>query len=115
MVFSVYVRETVTEWNGIVTQLLSVLNDDSIHEMGLLRECLSASNSILQMQKRNNAFTQFKGIEILFNLVQRLHKFPNNYTDSITHENYELLCMLFILKKKIFEMDGFCFYGLFVF
>ncbi|ETN98060.1 hypothetical protein RFI_39462 [Reticulomyxa filosa] len=70
---------SLMDWNGLISQLLQIIANEKITNIGVLTETVQLLEVIITMQKRPQSFIKFNGLETVFKLIQKITFQPNAF------------------------------------
>ncbi len=84
------------DWNSMVQQVVTLISNINIRECSVLKECATLLYVILTKQRKHQTFIQFKGLQLCFELINRIMDSDENnihLTNDIKMEYENMKCM----------------------
>ncbi len=77
------------DWNSMVQQVLTLISNRNIRDCSVLKECATLLYVILATQRKPQTFIQFKGLQLCFELINRIMDDNNCLTNFIKLQKYK--------------------------
>ncbi len=92
------------DWNSMVQQTLTLISNTNIKDISVLKECVTLLYVILAKERKPQTFIQFKGLQLCFELINRIMDNENYLTNLIKIEYNKMNCMNVVKSSFNYHM-----------